>query len=66
VEGACGFALDYPGFDAPALVYWRRLAKSRRPHRISDAVAQVISGTGIVKGRRRVADSTILADAVGT
>ena len=64
---ACGFALDYPGFDSSTLVYWRRrLAKSERPHRISDAVAEVISGTGIVKGRRRVADSTVLSDAVAT
>jgi hypothetical protein len=65
---ACGFALDYPGFDPSTLVYWRRrLASSARPHRISDAVAEVISGTGVLRGRRgRAADSTILADAVAT
>ena len=63
---ACGFSLDYGGFDPPALVYWRRrIARSSRPHRISDAVAMVIRETGILKGRRRRAvDSTIVADAV--
>ena len=56
------------GFDPSTLVYWRRrLAKSGRPHRISDAVARVIAETGVLKGRRRRAvDSTILADAVAT
>jgi IS5 family transposase len=64
---ACGFAVDYRGFDSSTLVYWRRrLARSGRPDRISDAVAEVISGTGVVTGRRRVADSTILDDAVAT
>jgi hypothetical protein len=49
-------------------VYWRkRLARSRRPHRVSDAVKTVIGQTGIVKGRRcRAVDCTILADAVAT
>ena len=57
-----------PGFDPSTLVYWRRrLAKSGRPHRISDAVRRVITETGVLKGRRRRAvDSTILADAVAT
>jgi hypothetical protein len=67
-KAACGFPLDHGGFDPSTLVYWRRrLAKSGRPHRISDAVAAVIAQTGVLKGRRRRAvDSTILADAVAT
>ena len=67
-KAACGFPLDHGGFDPPELVYWRRrLAKSGRPHRISDAVRKVIGETGVLKGRRRRAvDSTILADAVAT
>jgi hypothetical protein len=67
-KAACGFPLDHAGFDPSTLVYWRRrLAKSQRPHRISDAVRQVIGETGILQGRRRRAvDSTILADAVAT
>ena len=65
---ACGFALDHGGFDPSTLVYWRRrLARSDRPHRISEAVGRVITETGVLKGRRRRAvDSTILADAVAT
>jgi IS5 family transposase len=67
-KAACGFPLDHGGFDPSTLVYWRRrLAKSGRPHRISDAVARVVRETGILKGRsRRAVDSTILADAVAT
>jgi Transposase domain (DUF772)/Transposase DDE domain len=65
---ATGMALDDPGFDASTLVYWRRrLASSQRPHRINDAVKDVIEQTGILRGRRRRAvDSTILSDAVAT
>lgn len=65
---ATGMALDDAGFDASTLVYWRRrLAKSDRPHRINDAVKDVIEATGILRGRRkRAVDSTILADAVAT
>ena len=63
---ACGFALDYAGFDPSTLVYWRRrLAKSGRPHRVNAAVKKVIGQTGVLAGRRRRAvDSTIVADAV--
>jgi hypothetical protein len=67
-KAACGFPLDHGGFDPSTLVYWRRrIAKSDRPHRISDAVREVIEQTGVLAGRRRrVVDSTILADAVAT
>ena len=65
---AIGAPLDDPGFDPSSLVYWRnRIAKSARPHRISDAVGKVVRETGVLKGRRRRAvDSAILADAVAT
>ena len=65
---ATGMALDDPGFDASTLVYWRRrLVNSQRPHRINDAVKDVIEQTGILRGRRkRAVDSTILSDAVAT
>ena len=67
-KAACGFPLDHEGFDPPTLVYWRRrIARSARPHRISDAVRESVVETGVLKGRRRRAvDSTILADAVAT
>jgi hypothetical protein len=65
---ATGMALDDKGFHPSTLTYWRRrLAASTRPHRINDAVRQVIEATGILRGRhRRAVDSTILADAVAT
>ena len=65
---ACGMALDDNGFHPSTLTYWRRrLATSARPHRINDAVRQVIEATGVLRGRhRRAVDSTILADAVAT
>ena len=65
---ACGMALDHKGLHPTTLTYWRRrLAKSTRPHRINDAVRQVIQETGILRGRhRRAVDSTILTDAVAT
>jgi hypothetical protein len=65
---ACGMALDDKGFHPSTLTYWRRrLASSDRPHRINEAVRQVVEATGILRGRRRRAvDSTILADAVAT
>jgi hypothetical protein len=58
-------ALDHHGFDPSTLVYWRkRLAKSERPHRINDAVRQVVEETGILRGRRkRAVDSTIVPGA---
>jgi len=65
---ATGMALDDMGFHPSTLTYWRqRLARSARPHRINEAVKRVVEETGIVAGRRRrVVDSTILADAVAT
>jgi hypothetical protein len=51
---ACGLSLLDEGFDPSSLTYWRqRIAKSERPHRINDAVRQVIEATGVLAGRRR-------------
>ncbi|MGO9077527.1 MAG: IS1182 family transposase [Streptosporangiaceae bacterium] len=65
---AIGVPLADAGFDPSSLVYWRnRIARSKRPHRVNDAVRKVIEETGVLRGRRRRAvDSTILADAVAT
>ena len=65
---ATGLSLADAGFDPSSLVYWRnRIAKSKRPHRVNDAVRKVIEETGVLRGRRwRAVDSTILADAVAT
>src|SRR5947207_2940340 len=65
---ACGRSLTQMSFDPSTLVYWRkRIAKSQRPERVFDAVAEVIGQTGVLRGRRkRVIDSTVLDDAVAT
>ena len=65
---ACGRSLTQMSFDPSTLVYWRRrIAKSDRPDRVFDAVAEVIAQTGILRGkRRRVIDSTVFDDAVAT
>jgi hypothetical protein len=65
---ALGLALTDTGFHPTTLLYWRRrLAASKRPNRLFDAVAQVISQTGVLAGKtRRALDSTVLEDAVAT
>ena len=65
---ACGRSLTQLSFDPSTLVYWRkRIAKSGRPDRVFDAVAEVISQTGVLAGRRkRCVDSTVSDDAVAT
>ncbi|EMY32428.1 transposase IS4 family protein [Arthrobacter crystallopoietes BAB-32] len=65
-KAACGYALTNTAFHPTTLTYWRkRLAASSRPHRIMDAIAEVVAETGVLKGRRRRAlDSTVLDDAV--
>jgi hypothetical protein len=65
---ACGWSLSEMSFDPSTLVYWRRrIAASKRPDRVFDAVAGVIAETGILTGRRkRCVDSTVFDDAVAT
>ena len=65
---ACGRSLTAMSFDPSTLVYWRRrIAASERPDRVFDAVAEVITETGILTGRRkRCLDSTVFDDAVAT
>ena len=65
---ACGRSLRQTSFDPPTLVYWRkRIAASDRRDRVFDAVARVITETGILRGRRkRCVDSTVFDDAVAT
>ncbi|MCA1821256.1 MAG: transposase [Pseudonocardia sp.] len=65
---ACGRSLTQMSFDPSTLVYWRRrIAASKRPDRVFDAVAEVIAATGILRGRRkRCVDSTVFDDAVAT
>jgi len=65
-KAACGFAIDQAAFHPSTLTYWRkRLAGSKRPERIFEAVGQVVAGSGVLAGkRRRAVDSTVLDDAV--
>src|SRR5260370_22455258 len=65
---ACGRSLTQMSFDPSTLVYWRkRIAKSSRPGRGFDAVAEVIAATRILAGKRKpVIDSTVFDDAVAT
>lgn len=65
---ACGLPVGHGGFDSSTLTYWRRrLAASKAPDRIFDAVRAVVAQTGVLKGRnRRALDSTVLDDAVAT
>ncbi len=65
-KAACGFALTQTSFHASTLPYWRkRLAASKSPHRIMEAVFEVVTATGVLAGkRRRAVDSTVLDDAV--
>lgn len=65
---ATGLALDHPGVHFTVFTYWRtRMDRSDRPERIREAVARVITATGVLAGRRRRAlDSTLLDDAVAT
>src|SRR6476660_1992745 len=67
-KAACGLAVTARGFHPTTLTYWRRrLARSARPNRIFDVVAQVVAETGVLTGQtRRALDSTVLDDAVAT
>ncbi|MDJ0315379.1 transposase [Arthrobacter sp. H35-D1] len=60
------YGLNETAFHPSALTHWRkRLRESENPHRINEAVAQVIIATGVLNGRhRRAVDSTVLQDAV--
>lgn len=65
-KAACGYGLNETAFHPSALTHWRkRLRASNSPHRINEAVARVITATGVLTGRhRRAVDSTVLQDAV--
>jgi hypothetical protein len=67
-KAAVGWPIGQPAFHPTVLAWWRRrLAASKRPNRIFDAVREVVAATGVLAGRtRRVLDSTILTDAVAT
>lgn len=65
-KAAGGYGLADTAFRQSTLTYWRRrLAVAGNPHRIMEAIAEVVAETGVLKGRRRRAvDSKVLDDAV--
>ncbi len=67
-KAACGLGLYDTAFDPSLLTYFRRrLARSRRPNRVFEAVGEVVAATGVLKGRQRpTLDSAVLDDAVAT
>ena len=67
-KAACGLPVTAAAFHPTVLTYWRRrLAASARPHRVFDAVRDVVAATGALAGKtRRALDSTVLDDAVAT
>ncbi|MET7609002.1 IS1182 family transposase [Streptomyces avermitilis] len=67
-KAACGLGLYDTAFDPSLLTYFRRrLRHSADPTRIFTKVKEVVSATGVLKGKqRRALDSTVLDDAVAT
>jgi IS5 family transposase len=67
-KAACGLAVTAEAFHPTTLTYWRRrLAASKRPQRIFEVITQVVTETGVLRGKnRRALDSTLLEDAVAT
>jgi DDE family transposase/transposase-like protein DUF772/uncharacterized protein DUF1067 len=66
-KAAAGLAVDAAAFHPTVLVGTRnRLRKSDRPRRLFDDVNTTAREAGLLRGRRRVIDSTPLFDAVAT
>jgi Transposase DDE domain/Transposase domain (DUF772) len=66
-KAAAGLAVSAPSFHPTVLVGMRnRLRDSDRPRRLFDDVTVVARRAGLLRGRRRVVDSTPLYDAVAT
>lgn len=66
-KAAAGIAVGAEVFHPTVLVGMRdRLRKSDRPRRLFDDVNTTARAAGLLRGRRRVLDSTPLFDAVAT
>ena len=66
-KAAAGLTVDAPAFHPTVLVGMRnRLRASDRPRRLFDDVNATARAAGLLRGRRRVLDSTPLFDAVAT
>ena len=66
-KAAAGLTVDAPAFHPTVLVGMRnRLRASERPRRLFDDVTATAVAAGLLRGRRRVLDSTPLLAAVAT
>src|SRR5512143_3314117 len=66
-KAAAGLAVSAPSFHPTVLVGMRnRLRASDRPRRLFEDVTATARAAGLLRGRRRVLDSTPLYDAVAT
>ena len=66
-KAAAGLTVGAAAFHPTVLVGMRnRLRKSKRPRRLFDDVNTTAAAAGLLRGRRRVLDSTPLFDAVAT
>jgi hypothetical protein len=66
-KAAAGLAIDADAFHPTVLVGMRnRLRASERPRRLHEDVRAVARAAGLLRGRKRVLDSTPLFDAVAT
>jgi len=66
-KAAAGLTVDAAAFHPTVLVGMRnRLRASERPRRLFDDVNATAAAAGLLRGRRRVLDSTPLFDAVAT
>ena len=66
-KAAAGLPIDAEAFHPTVLVGMRnRLRASDRPRRLHEDVRAVATAAGLLRGRKRVVDSTALYDAVAT
>ena len=66
-KAAAGLTVEAAAFHPTVLVGMRnRLRASKRPRRLFDDVTTTAAAAGLLRGRRRVLDSTPLFDAVAT
>jgi hypothetical protein len=66
-KAAAGLTVDAEAFHPTVLVGMRnRLRASKRPRRLFEDVNTIARAVGLLRGRRRVLDSTPLLDAVAT
>jgi Transposase domain (DUF772) len=66
-KAAAGLTVDAAAFHPTVLVRMRnRLRAPKRPRRLFDDVNATAAAAGLLRGRRRVLDSTPLFDAVAT